>query len=320
MITFRSANSSRIPDRPVIQLTVARPFFVGVFLCVLCEDFYLEEPMHKLFLSFHLKSKIVFWLLLTLLISHYTWDHAAYVTDFLTTASERSLVIFAIARGINGVISVIQSAEVGFSFAVSASLAPGEILDPINDLIERFSLVMLVASASLWIFRFLSELILSPLLLWLAMGLYLMGQLLPQVEDGNTSLLVSSVLMRLSTAAVILISAFIGMALTTDAVHQSNQVQNEFNQSQRQLDENLIQLQQINTGLLGQTETIECDGMGDCAQYYARQATESAETISRSVITQIAIFVLETLLIPLSGLWLAARLITIYAIRRRPTG
>jgi len=54
--------------------------------------------------------------------------------------------IYAIARGINGFISVLQSVEVG---VFVASFAPGEFLDPINDMIERFSDVMVYAIASL---------------------------------------------------------------------------------------------------------------------------------------------------------------------------
>ena len=55
----------------------------------------------------------------------------AYVDDAILDAG----IIYGAARGINAVVSVIQSADVSF---LVASLSPGEILDPINDLIERF--------------------------------------------------------------------------------------------------------------------------------------------------------------------------------------
>lgn len=60
-------------------------------------------------------------------------------------ALTRALVTFAAARTLNGVISVAQSTEVGVGVTVSV----GQILDPINDLVEQFSSVMLVASSSL---------------------------------------------------------------------------------------------------------------------------------------------------------------------------
>ena len=60
-------------------------------------------------------------------------------------ALKRALVTFAAARTLNGIISVAQSTEVG----VGVTVAIGQILDPINDLIEQFSTVMLVAASSL---------------------------------------------------------------------------------------------------------------------------------------------------------------------------
>ena len=48
-------------------------------------------------------------------------------------------IIYGVARSINGVISVLQSAEIS---ALVGSVHPGELLDPLNDLIERFSTVM----------------------------------------------------------------------------------------------------------------------------------------------------------------------------------
>jgi len=67
-------------------------------------------------------------------------------------AFKRALVTFALARGINGVISVAQGTEVAIQPAgVGVNFTPGEILDPVNDLIERFSWIMMLASSSLGI-------------------------------------------------------------------------------------------------------------------------------------------------------------------------
>jgi hypothetical protein len=83
----------------------------------------------------------------------------------------RALAGFALARVTNGVISVIQESEVAVSPAgVGLSLALGQILDPLNDMVERFSWVMLVALTSLGVQRFLIEV--SP---W--MGIQLLGSL-----------------------------------------------------------------------------------------------------------------------------------------------
>ena len=57
---------------------------------------------------------------------------------------QRAFITFALARTINGVISAVQGTEVALQPAgVGLTLTPGEILDPVNDLVERFSWIML---------------------------------------------------------------------------------------------------------------------------------------------------------------------------------
>jgi len=69
-------------------------------------------------------------------------------------AFKRALVTWAIARGLNGVLSVAQGTEVAIQPAgIGVNFAPGEILDPINDLVERFSWIMMLAASSLGVQR-----------------------------------------------------------------------------------------------------------------------------------------------------------------------
>jgi len=66
------------------------------------------------------------------------------------TAFRRALITFAVARGLNGLISVVQGTEVALQPAgLGVVFAPGQIFDPINDLVEQFSQVMLLATTSL---------------------------------------------------------------------------------------------------------------------------------------------------------------------------
>jgi hypothetical protein len=65
---------------------------------------------------------------------------------------QRALITFALARTLNGVISAVQGTELALQPAgVGVTLTPGQVLDPINDLVERFSWVMLGATVSLGI-------------------------------------------------------------------------------------------------------------------------------------------------------------------------
>jgi len=70
----------------------------------------------------------------------------------LDKAFTRSVSVFAIARGLNGLLSVVQGTEIYATPAgVGFNLAVGQIVDPMNDMVERFSWIMLMSSVSLGI-------------------------------------------------------------------------------------------------------------------------------------------------------------------------
>jgi len=65
---------------------------------------------------------------------------------YLDAALQWGSVIYASARGINASVSFLQGTEFTPWFV---TLSAGEVLDPINDLIERFSALLLLALGSL---------------------------------------------------------------------------------------------------------------------------------------------------------------------------
>ncbi len=73
-------------------------------------------------------------------------------------ALQRALVTFALTRTLNGVISVAQGTQLAFEPAgVGVVISAGEILDPLNDLIEQFSWLTLLAATSLGVQIMLGE-------------------------------------------------------------------------------------------------------------------------------------------------------------------
>jgi hypothetical protein len=66
--------------------------------------------------------------------------------EYFENAAKNAFIAFAAARAFNAAISVIQDIEIT---PVLVSIPIGQILDPANDLIERFSLVMLISTVSL---------------------------------------------------------------------------------------------------------------------------------------------------------------------------
>lgn len=71
-------------------------------------------------------------------------DTAGRLTD---DGLKRALISFATARALNAVISVAQGTEVAVEPAgIGVNFAPGQVLDPLNDLVEHFGDLMLAAS------------------------------------------------------------------------------------------------------------------------------------------------------------------------------
>lgn len=64
----------------------------------------------------------------------------------------RALITFGTARGLDAVISAAQGTEIALSPAgMGVTLSAGELLDPLNDLVEQFATIMLLAATSLGI-------------------------------------------------------------------------------------------------------------------------------------------------------------------------
>lgn len=62
---------------------------------------------------------------------------------------QRALISFASARTLNGLISVLQGTEVSLQpLGVGVTLTLGQVLDPVNDLVEQFSSLMLIAAVA----------------------------------------------------------------------------------------------------------------------------------------------------------------------------
>lgn len=87
--------------------------------------------------------------LLALLIASWLAPLDAPATQQVDAGLKRALVSFASARAISGVISVLQGTQIDIMpWGLGATLAPGQVLAPINELVKHFSNLMLVASVS----------------------------------------------------------------------------------------------------------------------------------------------------------------------------
>ncbi len=134
---------------------------------------------------------------------------------YVDRAFDRALVAFALARATNAIISVIQDSEIDIAPAgIGVTIAIGEALDPVNDMIERFSWVMLVSLVSLGIQKLLIEIapwisvkfILLPALALLLAGLWVGRERARRLNHYGVRLVFLAVLIRFCIPAVALVN------------------------------------------------------------------------------------------------------------------
>jgi hypothetical protein len=95
-----------------------------------------------------------------------------------------NLAVYTISRALNAAISLVQSAEINL---IVGNVDIGELLDPVNDAIERFSTVLTWATTSLLVQKFVITLVGSTgykMIATGAAGIYLVAVSIGRVSGG----------------------------------------------------------------------------------------------------------------------------------------
>jgi hypothetical protein len=233
---------------------------------------------------------------------------------------QRALVTFALARTLNGVISAVQGTELALQPAgIGVTLTPGELLDPVNDLVERFSWIMLGATVSLGI----QQVLLEVSAWWLVQGLVVLlaGWLLLLYwlsDDGKS--LHKRVVVRMFLFALFLRFAVPLTLIANDALYQlflepryvnSTEVIEHAGQDIRALSERDPDNGEAGDeeyffssiiGSMGRAIRDTADGL-DLSDRVNR-ITERARDMVEHVIQLSVVFILQTGILPIAFLWL----------------
>ncbi|MCV0438038.1 MAG: hypothetical protein K5880_05365 [Hydrogenophaga sp.] len=211
---------------------------------------------------------------------------------------KRSLAAFAAARGLNAVISVIQGTEVTGGAFVNVTLALGQVLDPVNDLVEQFSRLMLVVSvvfsAQLLLMKigatWVVSLVLSAVALawaWLAFG--------PRREPAPPRwlgrLLLALLLVRFAVPAVAITSELGYQAFMTEQYQSGQQA-----------------VEASTRTLSGGSDAPTGTRWWELREKLAEKVDEiraQSEQVVAHVIDLMVVFLMQTLVFPLLTLWLA---------------
>ena len=236
--------------------------------------------------------------------------------DYADEAFKRALVTFAIARTLNGVISVAQGTEVAVEpGGVGVNFTVGQILDPINDLIEQFSSVMLVAASSLG----LQNVLLNMTGWWGVTTALVLATLFFVVSTwwpGGTKASTSTLAIRLFLVAAFLRFALPILIIGTHLVFSAF-LESEHDAATAVLEATSSEIEEFTSdepNVVADTgETSLMDRLGEMWDSSVQQLNvsgrierlkDSASSASEQIIRLIVIFVMQTIILPLAFLWL----------------
>jgi hypothetical protein len=239
--------------------------------------------------------------------------------DYTEQGLKRVLVTYAVARGLNGLISVAQGTEVSVEpVGIGMTFTPGQILDPVNDLIEQFSWLVLASGVSLGIQRLLIVMtgstgftILVSVMVAGALAAC-WWQKIPETA--------SRVITRIAVILLVLRLVIPVIALLNQAVYWYF-LQPQYESSQTVLEQSGFQLQQQQP-----VKTISAPPQNEAMMDKLKRAYQSAtdavdidarldrikqvaSNMSERILDLMVVFLVQSLLFPLLFIWLAYRLL-----------
>lgn len=228
--------------------------------------------------------------------------------DYVESGLKRALITFAAARTANAIISTVQATTVAIQpLGVGVTLSPAQVLDPLNELVEQFSALMLAACISFAIQRVLisiggyewvSVFLTIALLGWAWMGWH--GERAPRWL-ARTLLVLLLVRFAVPIAALGSEASF-RLTMASDYAQAQAVV--------KVTSDDLARMAPETPKGAGAIERLKewWDRQKQDMQLYFGQLKDKAENMVRQVIVLMALFIVQTLLLPLFFLWVVQRM------------
>ena len=218
---------------------------------------------------------------------------------------KRALATYASARTLNAVISVAQGTEVSIQpLGFGVNLTPGQVLSPINELVEQFSDVMLLASVAFGIQKILiligSHWLVSALLTSLILaGIWFSFR----TQNGSPAWLSRGILLLLLLRFAIPVS-LIGTELLFNSFMKSDYETSQgaiANTSRQVADLSVVpKAAAAEPSIL---EKIKGWSPGADISTGVQNFKDAVESTTEHVIKLIALFLMQTLVLPILLLW-----------------
>jgi predicted nucleic acid-binding Zn-ribbon protein len=164
-----------------------------------------------------------------------------YAEEYINSSIATSLVSFGIAKGFNATVSVLSTITLQAPFVGSIQI--GELLDPLNDLVEDFSTIMKYSISSLLIQKLIVEILQTihfKIFLTLSGLAFIATKYTCQKHrELSYKVFIFALACKFSIALVAIASSFVDSAFLNETIEKENNTLNSFPISSTQLNQSL---------------------------------------------------------------------------------
>lgn len=230
----------------------------------------------------------------------------ALAEQSVATGLKRALVTFGSARALNALISLAQSASVSVQIGAGVSVQPGAVLDPLDDAVEQFSMVMLVATVSFA----------AQHLLIAVFGAWPVSLVLTSLLLVYSALLLSNrsvpAWLSRATLALFFLSISVPLASLASEVTYRMLLAKDYEAAQAQI-RNSELLEPEATSTEGNWEKLKrlWSGSTDIGRQIANLRSQASNLVEH-LVRLVAVFVVQTVFLPLFFLWALFRLYRVF--------
>lgn len=254
---------------------------------------------------------------------------------YVNSALTKALIAFGTARAINAAMSVAQSTTVSVEVGVGAQVSPGEVLDPLDDLVEDYSSAMKLAIGSLVIQKILLEVVSDEVfkVLLVVSGMALLAALMMK-GTGMLNLcfkvFVSLIFLRFILVAVVVLNGLVNHAFIDERRDQAMeqlsvlpddleaQIESGSTALNESSDEEMVSAEdesgiassviaRMRSAVASAGEAVSGAARAVAATVDLPALRQKVENAVEDMVTAMALFILQTLILPLLFLFALSR-------------
>ena len=248
----------------------------------------------------------------------FTFNQALDISskEYVDKSFKRAFISFGIAKSLNGVISVAQGTEVAIQPAgIGINLTPGQILDPVNDLVERFSWIMLMSTTSLGIQKIFLAMSVWPAFSYIVVFMLTLGLILLFIKT-RKHYQFRTFILRISLILIVLRFVVPITGLANQGIYHVF-LEKEYVTSTQRLENTTEEIGKLNKNNNFSQPNIRTKSVWESAKDFYKSTSEmldinlkiekykqAATETTQHIINLIVVFLFQTIIIPLTFIFI----------------